>query len=72
MTESGKSPDATSPDATSPNATSNAKPPAPAETPAGRTPKRDRDAKRTEIGGRRGPDPTRYGDWEKNGRAVDF
>ena len=25
-----------------------------------------------EIGGRDGPDPTRYGDWEKNGRAVDF
>ncbi|TAJ55732.1 MAG: DUF1674 domain-containing protein [Nevskiaceae bacterium] len=26
-----------------------------------------------EIGGRRdGPDPTRYGDWEKNGRCIDF
>ena len=25
-----------------------------------------------EIGGRDGLDPTRYGDWEKNGRAVDF
>ena len=25
-----------------------------------------------EIGGRKGPDPTRYGDWEKNGRCVDF
>ena len=25
-----------------------------------------------EIGGRDGPDPTRYGDWEKAGRAVDF
>jgi hypothetical protein len=25
-----------------------------------------------EIGGRNGPDPTRYGDWEKNGRCVDF
>ncbi|MFC4727548.1 DUF1674 domain-containing protein [Coralloluteibacterium thermophilus] len=25
-----------------------------------------------EIGGRGGPDPTRYGDWEKNGRCVDF
>ncbi len=25
-----------------------------------------------EIGGRDGPEPTRYGDWEKNGRAVDF
>ena len=26
-----------------------------------------------EIGGRKdGLDPTRYGDWEKGGRAVDF
>jgi hypothetical protein len=25
-----------------------------------------------EIGGRNGPDPTRYGDWEKNGRCIDF
>jgi hypothetical protein len=25
-----------------------------------------------EIGGRKGPDPVRYGDWEKGGIAVDF
>ena len=25
-----------------------------------------------EVGGRNGPDPTRYGDWEKNGRCIDF
>jgi hypothetical protein len=25
-----------------------------------------------EIGGRDGPEPTRYGDWEKNGRCIDF
>jgi len=25
-----------------------------------------------EYGGREGPEPTRYGDWEKNGRCVDF
>lgn len=25
-----------------------------------------------ELGGRRGPEPTRYGDWEKNGIASDF
>jgi hypothetical protein len=25
-----------------------------------------------ELGGRAGPDPTRYGDWEKNGRCIDF
>lgn len=28
--------------------------------------------KKREIGGRDGPDPTRYGDWEKNGRCIDF
>jgi hypothetical protein len=25
-----------------------------------------------ELGGRKGPEPTRYGDWEKDGMAVDF
>ncbi|GAA4528185.1 DUF1674 domain-containing protein [Chelativorans composti] len=25
-----------------------------------------------EIGGRDGPDPARYGDWEVNGLAIDF
>jgi hypothetical protein len=25
-----------------------------------------------EIGGRDGPDPTRYGDWELRGRCIDF
>jgi hypothetical protein len=25
-----------------------------------------------EIGGRDGPDPTRFGDWEKSGRCIDF
>lgn len=25
-----------------------------------------------EFGGREGPEPTRYGDWEKNGRCIDF
>lgn len=34
-------------------------------------------APQQEIGGREGPgskglDPTRYGDWEKNGRCIDF
>jgi hypothetical protein len=26
----------------------------------------------TEKGGRDGPEPTRFGDWEKKGMAVDF
>lgn len=25
-----------------------------------------------ELGGRAGPEPTRFGDWEKNGRCIDF
>jgi hypothetical protein len=29
-------------------------------------------ARPREIGGREGPEPTRFGDWEKNGRCIDF
>jgi hypothetical protein len=25
-----------------------------------------------EIGGASGPDPSRFGDWERKGRAIDF
>ena len=25
-----------------------------------------------EIGGPKGPEPTRYGDWEKKGHCIDF
>jgi hypothetical protein len=25
-----------------------------------------------EIGGPKGPEPTRFGDWERNGRCTDF
>lgn len=32
----------------------------------------DCDTPPPEIGGRDGPEPTRYGDWEKNGRCIDF
>ena len=28
--------------------------------------------KPVEIGGPKGPEPTRYGDWEKAGRCTDF
>jgi len=40
-------------------------PAAPAAQPPSRTPAR-------EIGGRDGPEPTRFGDWEKAGRCIDF
>jgi hypothetical protein len=36
----------------------------PADVTAGPQPK--------EIGGRDGPEPTRFGDWEKSGRCIDF
>ena len=55
-----------------------ATPPAEAEKPAAPSSKSDNrdkgaDSERgAEIGGREGPDPTRYGDWEINGRCVDF
>ena len=54
------------------------KTPAEAETPAAPSSKSDDGDKGAEsdrgaeIGGREGPDPTRYGDWEINGRCVDF
>ena len=44
----------------------------PAGPPAAQ-PESDQSAKKPkEIGGREGPDPTRYGDWEKDGRCIDF
>ena len=30
------------------------------------------DVKPKEIGGPKGPEPTRYGDWERKGRCIDF
>ncbi len=47
-----------------PDATPDSPPPG-AHAPA--KPQRPR-----EVGGRDGPDPTRYGDWELNGRCIDF
>ena len=34
--------------------------------------KRDNSEIKKEIGGRGGLDPSRYGDWEKDGRCIDF
>lgn len=31
-----------------------------------------KDAQLKEIGGPKGPEPTRYGDWERKGRVSDF
>ena len=35
-------------------------------------PKLNKVVKPKEIGGREGPEPTRYNDWEKSGRCIDF
>ena len=32
----------------------------------------DKQPQKKEIGGPRGLEPTRYGDWEKAGRCIDF
>jgi len=48
----------------SPESEQDATTPAAAETSGAAPPK--------EIGGRDGPEPVRYGDWEKNGRCIDF
>jgi hypothetical protein len=37
------------------------------QKPADETPPKPR-----EIGGPKGPEPTRYGDWEIGGRCIDF
>ena len=44
------------------------------EKPAPQTPENPPPAKEIarEIGGRTGPDPVRYGDWENGGKCVDF
>jgi hypothetical protein len=41
------------------------------ESKADDTPPAD-EVRPKEVGGRGGLDPTRYGDWEKAGRCIDF
>ncbi len=41
-------------------------------TPESPTPEQQPCSSEKEIGGRGGLDPTRYGDWEKGGKCVDF
>jgi hypothetical protein len=42
----------------------------PADPPGGSTGKQPKRLR--EIGGPKGPEPTRYGDWEVGGRCTDF
>jgi hypothetical protein len=43
-----------------------------AEAEARRLAREEKAKPAPEIGGRGGPEPTRYGDWEKGGIASDF
>jgi hypothetical protein len=47
-------------------------PPSAAAAPEQPAPAKPVETKPVEVGGRNGPDPVRYGDWEKNGRCIDF
>lgn len=38
----------------------------------GQIPEAEKIKENREIGGYNGLEPTRYGDWEKNGRCIDF
>ncbi|MGI9290068.1 MAG: DUF1674 domain-containing protein [Gammaproteobacteria bacterium] len=40
--------------------------------PAGSEAATEKTAKPLEQGGPAGPEPTRYGDWERKGRCIDF
>lgn len=42
------------------------------EDPAHREELHAEQAPPTETGGPSGPEPTRYGDWERKGRCIDF
>jgi hypothetical protein len=43
-----------------------------APEPTEATPIAPADKPPREVGGRDGPDPTRFGDWELKGRCIDF
>ena len=44
----------------------------PASAPGGVSNSSDAISKPLELGGRDGPEPTRFGDWERAGRCIDF
>ena len=41
-------------------------------TPKDPQPEKEEQKAPEEIGGPKGPEPTRYGDWERKGRVSDF
>jgi len=54
------------------HAMSDAEKPAAPRTEASTPAEQSIPPKPVEIGGPSGPEPTRYGDWERKGRCVDF
>jgi hypothetical protein len=46
--------------------------PSPGAGPAENNPSEKDRGRAREIGGPKGPEPTRYGDWERAGRCIDF
>ncbi|MDZ4361997.1 DUF1674 domain-containing protein [Brevundimonas sp.] len=71
MTEAPTPDDVSPPEADAPRPLSDAARRALAEAEARRAARIEADAA-VEHGGPTGPEPTRYGDWEKKGLAVDF
>ena len=70
-------------DSTHPPATENPSEPAPDLPPAAQRALAEAEERRQkaeaearamprELGGRKGPEPVRYGDWERKGLAIDF
>lgn len=44
----------------------------PTESASGTLSEISNEPRATEFGGPKGPEPTRFGDWERKGRCVDF
>lgn len=66
-----RSPASNEPQAPQPSRSTEAQP-VPRRSDPPRSPDPESPEAPREYGGRKGPDPVRYGDWEKNGRCIDF
>lgn len=55
-----------------PPVTQSAAPPPGTPSRESGTPSREPGTPSRELGGREGPEPTRFGDWELRGRCIDF
>lgn len=69
LSQEAGAPDSVTPDSVTPDSVAKTAEPKPAVKSREEHEPKAPDA---EVGGRGGLDPTRYGDWEINGRCVDF